>query len=92
MLTDHDLDDVLTRAELAEAQHADAFTTLPITPDDLIFLADELKRQRRLISQLRQVWLGEREPNQAVYQEAHDWVLQNWPTLATAIDALIGEA
>ncbi len=86
MLSDQQLEDILTRAYRVKA-----FKALPITPDDLIVRAVELKRQRRLRARLRQVWLGEREPNQAVYQATHDWVLNNWPELARAIEALITE-
>ena len=91
MHTDQQLEEILTRAYRAKAWHADAFKTLPITPDDLIVLTTELKRQRRLLTRLRQVWLGKREPNQAVYQDAHEWVLNNWPDLALAIESLIRE-
>ena len=86
MLTDQLLEEILTRAYRAKAAK-----TPPVPPDDLIMIALELKRQRWDLERLRRVWLGEREPNQAVYQEHHDWVLHNWPGLAEAIEQLISE-
>jgi hypothetical protein len=89
MLTNDQLEDLHHRASRAKMWHMDAFTHTPITPDDLTTLITEIKRQRWYLERLRRVWLGEREPNQAVYQAHHDWVLNTWPDLVDAIEQLI---
>ena len=89
MLTNDQLEDIDKRAYRAKMWHAHAFARTPISPDDVIALTTEIKRQRADLERLRRVWAGEHEPNQAVYQDHHDWVLNNWPDVAAAIEQLI---